>query len=97
LGDVEKLEETNRALSEERNTLASKLQSATDKYKSEKSLAQEEIKHLQRMLQEEQTHSQQQAEVINHLEFNRITLQILIHIPPVITATLQLLYKLVAT
>ena len=63
--DIMKLEETNMALSEERDALAGKLQTVSDTYKTEKIHAEEEIKHLQKMLQEVQNHSQQQAEVIN--------------------------------
>ncbi|XP_065891172.1 early endosome antigen 1-like isoform X2 [Dysidea avara] len=59
--DVEKLKEENRALMEERDALSTRLQSATDTYKSEKVRRQEEITHLQKMLQEAQVHSQQQA------------------------------------
>lgn len=66
MADIKKLEEANKELSEERDTIASKLQSATDTYKTEKVRMQEEISHLQKMLQEVQTHSQQQAEVIDH-------------------------------
>ena len=62
-----KLEETNMALSEERDTLAGKLQTVTDTHKTEKTHAEKEIKHLQKTLQEVQNHSQQQAEVIDQL------------------------------
>ena len=48
---------------EERDALSTRLQSATDTYKSEKVRRQEEITHLQKMLQEAQVHSQQQAKV----------------------------------
>lgn len=65
MADIAKLEETNRALSEERDTVVGKLQSATDVYKTEHTRTQEEIDHLQKMLQEVQAHSQQQAEVID--------------------------------
>lgn len=63
MADIEKLQETNQALSEERDVLANKLQSATDTYKIEKGNMQDEINHLQKMFQEVQIHSQQQAEV----------------------------------
>lgn len=64
MADIAKLEENNRMLSEDRDTVDGELQSATDVYKTEHIRTQEEIGHLQKMLQEVQAHSQQQAEVI---------------------------------
>ena len=64
MADIAKLEESNRALSKERDTVVGKLQSATDVYKTEHIHTQEEIDRLQKTLQEVQAHSQQQAEVM---------------------------------
>lgn len=63
MSDITKLRETNGVLGEERDALAKRLQSTTDTHDAERTHAQEEIKHLQKMLQEVQTHSQQLAEV----------------------------------